>query len=169
MKLLKQLRASFFQWLATGFFALLLTSCVSYYPSSYRVESVLAVTSKGDTIQMPLSQIRRQYDYDTYSNWQFYYENNWWRWNNWPYRYYSPYYNWNRYTYVPRSNYTRPQVKPKTKPRRPTVTTPRGSRPNYTPPPTNSNRYSPERTQTTPNVQIRTNVGRSSNGVKQKQ
>ena len=141
------------------FLSLFIVGCVSYYPSSYRVESVLAVTSKGDTIQMPLSQIRKQYSYDTYSNWQFYYENNWWRWNNWPYRYYSPYYNWNRYTYVPRSNYTRPQTQPKVRPR------PRVNQPRPQPRP----RVNPSRTQTTPNVQTRTNVGRSSNGVKQKQ
>lgn len=130
--------------------------CVSYYPASYRVESVLAVTSKGDTIQMPLSQIRKQYDYTTYSNWQFYYGNNWWLWNNWPYRYSTPYYNWNRFNYVPRRPATRPQTQPQRQPQRSRVATPRGSRSNYT----------PQRTQTTPNVQTRTNVGRGATGGK---
>ena len=170
-KLLKQLRASFFQWLSTGLFVLLLTSCGSFTHTSYRVESVLAVTSKGDTIQMPLSQIRRQYDYNTYSNWQFYYGNNWWFWNTWPYRYSTPYYNWNRFTYVPRRPATRPQTQPQRRPQRARVATPRGSRPNYTPrtPQRIQRNTTPTRTRTTPNVQTRTNVGRRSNGVRQKQ
>ena len=165
-KILVTIRNTFFQWLSTGFFVLLFTSCMSYYPASYRVESVLAVTSKGDTIQMPLSQIQKQYSYNTYSNWQFYYENNWWRWNNWPYRYYSPYYyNWNRYLYTPRPTNPKPKsyYRPRGNPPKPRtrITTPRG----YTPPPTNSNWNSTlRRTQTTPNVQTRTNVGRGSAG-----
>ena len=152
-------------------FIILFSSCVSYYPASYRVESVLAVTSKGDTIQMPLSQIRKQYDYNTYSNWQFYYGNNWWLWNNWPYRYSTPYYNWNRFSYVPRRPATRPQIQPQRRPQRSRVTTPRGSRPNYTPrPPQRQQRTTtPNRTRTTPNVQSRTNVGRNSSGGKRNQ
>lgn len=151
--------------------AFLITGCVSYYPASYRVESVLAVTSKGDTIQMPLSQIKRQYDYNTYSNWQFYYGNNWWLWNNWPYRYSTPYYNWNRFSYVPRRPATRPQTQPQRRPQRPRVATPRGSKPNYTPrPPQRQQRTTtPTRTRTTPNVQSRTNVGRNSSGGKRNQ
>ena len=152
-------------------FIILFSSCVSYYPASYRVESVLAVTSKGDTIQMPLSQIKKQYDYNTYSNWQFYYGNNWWLWNNWPYRYSTPYYNWNRFSYVPRRPATRPQIQPQRRPQRSRVTTPRGSRPNYTPrPPQRQQRTTtPNRTRTTPNVQSRTNVGRNSSGGKRNQ
>ena len=151
--------------------ALSIMSCGSFTHTSYRVESVLAVTSKGDTIQMPLSQIRRQYDYNTYSNWQFYYGNNWWLWNNWPYRYSTPYYNWNRFTYVPRRPATRPQAQPQRRPQRARVATPRGSRPNYTPrPPQRTQRNTtPTRTRTTPNVQTRTNVGRSSSGGRRNQ
>ena len=181
IKLLKQLRASFFQWLSTGLFALLFISCISYYPSSYKVESVLAVTSKGDTIQMPLSQLRREYNYDTFNNWQFYYGNNWWLWNDWRYRYpsynlwynnwYNPYSGTFRYYNQPKTRYIPRHEVPQTRPQRPKVATPRGSRSEYTPrtPQRIQRNTTPTRTQTTPNVQTRTNVGRSSNGVKQKQ
>ena len=76
MKFLKQLRASFFQWLATGFFALLLTSCGTFTYTPYQIESVLAVTKAGDTVQVPISQLQKQYNSNTYSDWQFYYGNN---------------------------------------------------------------------------------------------
>jgi hypothetical protein len=78
---LKQLKASFFQWLSTGFFALLLTSCGSFTHTSYRVESVLAITEKGDTIAVPLREFERQ-KYDTYTRFNY---NNRWYWNNWRY------------------------------------------------------------------------------------
>jgi hypothetical protein len=96
IKVFKQLKASFFQWLSTGIFALLFVSCVSYYPTSYRAESVLAVTKAGDTIKLPISELRRQYNYNTYSDWQFYYGNNsWYLWSDWRLRYpsYNIWYN----------------------------------------------------------------------------
>jgi len=192
MKLLKQLRASFFQWLSTGLFVLLLTSCGSFTHTSYRVESVLAITEKGDTIAVPLREFERQ-KYDTYT--RFNYNNNWY-WNNWrydfnwrwqPYWYGQPnqfwWYNDLRYT-NPSRGYrapSRPQTQPKVRPRprvnqprpqpRPRVNTPRGSRPEYTPrtPQRIQRNTTPTRTRTTPNVQTRTNVGRRSNGVRQKQ
>ena len=172
---LKQLKASFLQWLSTGFFALLLTSCGSFTYTSYSVESVLAVNKQGDTIQVPLSQLRRQYNYNTYSDWQFYYgNNNWYLWSDWRLRYpsynlwyndwYRPYNRTTRYYNQPKTRYIPRSRVPQTSPQRPRVATPRGSRPNYTPrPPQRTQRNTtPTRTQTTPNVQTRTNVGRSS-------
>ena len=177
MKFLKQLRASFFQWLATGFFVLLLTSCVSYYPSSYRAESVLAVTKAGDTVQVPISQLQKQYNYNTYSDWQFYYgNNNWYLWSDWRLRYptyslwyydwYRPYGRTFRYYNQPKTRYIPRREVPQTRPQRPRVATPRGSRSNYRPqtPQRTQRNTTPTRTKTTPNVQTRTNVGRGSTG-----
>lgn len=177
MKFLKQLRASFFQWLATGFFALLLTSCISYYPASYRAESVLAVTKAGDTVQVPISQLQKQYNLNTYSDWQFYYGNNlWYNWYDWRLRYptYSLwYYDWYRPYGRTIRHYNQPTPRhiprrevPQTRPQRPRVNTPRGSRSEYTPrtPQRTQQNTTPTRTQTTPNVQTRVNVGRGSTG-----
>jgi hypothetical protein len=182
IKVFKQLKASFFQWLSTGIFALLFVSCVSYYPTSYRAESVLAVTKAGDTIKLPISELRRQYNYNTYSDWQFYYGNNsWYLWSDWRLRYPSYnlwYYDWYRpfgrtlrYNVQPKTrNVPRSRV-PQTRPQRPRVATPRGSRSEYTPrtPQRIQRNTTPTRTRTTPNVQTRTNVGRSSSGGRQKQ
>ena len=114
-KFLKNLKVAFFQWLSTGLFVLLITSCVSYYPSSYRAENVLAVTKAGDTIKLPISELRRQYNYNTYSDWQFYYGNNsWYYWSDWRLRYpsYSIWYNdW----YRPYWYQSRPYYQPKTR------------------------------------------------------
>src|SRR5210317_442366 len=88
-----------------------ITSCSSYTIARYEVENILAVTKTGDTIQVPLSEFRRQYNYDTYSNWQFYYGNSWWYWNDWRYCY--PNYNlWRYYNYHPTRFYFRPQTQP---------------------------------------------------------
>ena len=181
MKLLKQLTASFFQWLSTGLFVLLFASCISYYPASYRAESVLAVTKAGDTIKLPISELRRQYNYNTYSDWQFYYgNNNWYLWSDWRLRYpsynlwyndwYRPYgrtfryYNQPKTRYIPRREV--PQTRPQTRPQRSRVATPRGSRSEYTPrtPQRIQRNTTPTRTRTTPNVQTRVNVGRGSTG-----
>ena len=178
-KIFQHIKASFFQWLSTGIFALLLTSCGSFTHTSYRVESVLAITEKGDTIAVPLREFERQ-KYDTYTRFNW---NNQWYWNNWRYdfnwRWQQPFfaypnqfwwYNDLRYT-NPSRGYrapSRPQVKPKTRSR---VVTPRGSRSEYTPrtPQRIQRNTTSTRTRTTPNVQTRTNVGRRSNGVRQKQ
>jgi hypothetical protein len=187
IKVFKQLKAFFFQWLSTGIFALLFVSCVSYYPTSYRAESVSCSNkSRRYYTSSYLSELRRQYNYNTYSDWQFYYgNNNWYLWSDWRLRYpsynlwyndwYRPYgrtfryYNQPKTRYIPRREV--PQTRPQTRPQRPRVATPRGSRSEYTPrtPQRIQRNTTPTRTQTTPNVQTRTNVGRSSNGVKQKQ
>ena len=186
MKLLKQLRASFFQWLSTGLFVLLLTSCGSFTHTSYRVESVLAITEKGDTIAVPLREFERQ-KYDTYTRFNY---NNRWYWNNWRYdfnwEWQQPFfaypnqfwwYNDLRYTNpsrgyrAPSRPQVKPQTRPQTRPQRPRVNIPRGSRSEYTPrtPQQIQRNTTPTRTQTTPNLQTRTNVGRSSSGGRRNQ
>lgn len=178
IKFLKQIRASFFQWLSTGLFILLITSCGSFQYTPYRVENILAVTSKGDTIQMPISHLKRYYNFNTFADWQFYYgNNNWYYWSDWRLRY--PTYNmWYYDWYRPYWYQIRPRVQPKTRnvsrheipqnrPRqteRSRVITPRGSRSNYNQPRQPLRNSTSTRTQRTPNVIPRNNIGRSSTG-----
>lgn len=150
--------------------SLFLASCGSYQHSSYRVKSVLAVTEKGDTIAVPLREFERQ-KYDTYTRFQWnnnWYWNNWrydfnWGWNPWFFSYPNKYWWGNNLRYSnPSRGYRapyRPQTQPRVRPR------PRVNQPRPQPRP----RVNPPRTRTTPNVQTRTNVGRRSNGVRQKQ
>ena len=157
-----------------------LYGCGSYTLTNnkgYEGKSILAITEGGDTIAVPYRQFVKYRDtefvrYRHNNNW---YWNNWrydfnWGWNQWWYSQPNRYW-WNndlRYT-NPSRGYrapSRPQVKPKTRPKRVRVNTPRGSRPNYTPrPPQRVQRNTtPSRTRTTPNVIQRNNVGRSSSG-----
>lgn len=161
----------------------LLSSCKIYtYPPQPEIRTLLAVTSKGDTIQVSTDYLRREFQSNpyTYSNWKFNWENNWYYGYGW-YNYYDPY-----WIYRIRPNYYNPKIKtpvyrqPKTylppppprqqSPRTPQVQPNRG-RSNQQPKSPQYNR--PARTQTTPNViqrptQTRSNVGRGNNGkVKQ--
>jgi hypothetical protein len=178
IKFLKYLRSSFFQWLSTGLIILLIYSCGSFQYTPYRVENILAVTSEGDTIQMPISDLKRYYNFNTFADWQFYYgNNNWYYWSDWRLRY--PTYNmWYYDWYRPYWYQIRPRVQPKTRnvprynvpqnrstqPERSRVATPRGSRSNYVQPRQPQRSSTPSRVQTTPNVIQRNNVGRSSTG-----
>ena len=156
-------------------------SCGTYTTSSYRpkIKSLLAITEAGDTVSVSMREFEKQ-KYDTYTRFNY---NNSWYWNNWRYDFNWGWNQWwysqpNRYWWNNDLRYTnpsrgyrapsRPQVKPKTRPKRVRVNTPRGSRPNYTPrPPQRVQRNTtPSRTRTTPNVQTRTNVGRGSTGGK---
>jgi len=96
--------------LLIGFIFVSLVSCRSYVGVDNRPETVLAVTSAGDTVQVPISQFRSNYYDNYYSNWQFYYGNNWWYWNDIYLRYPRYSYFYNR-VYVPYYRvYTRPLV-----------------------------------------------------------
>lgn len=155
---------------------ILLSSCGSFQYVPSRVESVLAVTNSGDTIQVPLSQIRDNYSFRNFNNWQFYYGSDWYFWNEIYLRYprFSGFYSWyhsNRFNNY--RSYIRPKVNQRrrlpqtTQPQRPRyrIATPRGSRPNYVQPQRSQrSSSSPTRTQSTPNVVRRNNVGRSSSG-----
>jgi len=162
--------------------ALSLMGCGSFTHTPYQIESVLAVNKQGDTIQVPLSQLRKQYNYNTYSDWQFYYGNNlWYNWNYWRLRYptysiwyndwYRPYWYRQRYYYQPKTRYIPRREVPQRQPQRSRVATSRGSNLNYTPrPPQRQQRTTASiRTRTTPNVQNRINVGRNSSGAKRNQ
>jgi len=87
----------------------LLTGCYttydwSYYTAARQPESLLAVTSQGDTVQVPTYQFYINYqERPTYYNdWRFYYRDTWYN----PHSYYSTYYRY--YWYRPYSswNYT---------------------------------------------------------------
>src|SRR6056300_93724 len=92
-----------------------LSSCSTYQVARYEVENVLAVTKSGDTIQVPLSELKRQYNYDTFSDYRFNYGGNWYLWSDWRFRYPTFnywYYDW----YRPYYRYTRrSMVKPQTR------------------------------------------------------
>jgi hypothetical protein len=87
----------------------LLTGCYttydwSYYTGNRQPESLLAVTSQGDTVQVPTYQFYTNYqERPTYYNdWRFYYRDTWYN----PHSYYTTYYRY--YWYRPYSswNYT---------------------------------------------------------------
>ena len=158
-----------------------LTSCGTYQLHSVRkqpeIKSVLAVTSEGDTIQVSTDYLTREFRYNSpqYNNWRFYWDNSWYWGNGW-YNLYDPYwrlrinrfapYRVNPRIRVPQKVEVPQRYRPRTNtPQRVRSATPRGSninrgrsnQPQRTP---QINR--PTRTQTTPNVQRRTNVGRRS-------
>ena len=70
----------------------LLTSCVSYNRiNGERVTHVLAITQSGDTIQVPMNELRRNVQPDYYNNWELYGGNNWYWGNVWYPHHFSPY------------------------------------------------------------------------------
>ena len=166
--------------------SLFFIGCGSYnYSSYYQVENVLAVTKSGDTIQVPLSEIKNNYKYNYYNNWQFYNGASWLYWNDLYIRY--PWYNaFNReffypqYRYYLRNSNLRPQRTPIYRPRpntpnrvndrpKPGVTSPLPPRPPRTkagtrPMISRPNNIPNTRVRTTPNVIQRNNTGRGSSG-----
>ena len=164
-----------------------LTSCGTYQLQSVRkqpeIKSVLAVTSEGDTIQVSTDYLTREFRNNSpqYNNWRFYWDNSWYWGNGW-YNLYDPYwrlrvYRYNPYRVNPRIRVPqRVEVPQRYRPRpntpnRVESATPRGSNTPRVQPnrgrsnqPTRTPSYNrPTRTQTTPNVQTRTNAGRRKN------
>jgi len=136
------------------------------------IKSVLAVTSEGDTIQVSTDYLTREFRNNSpqYNNWRFYWDNSWYWGNGW-YNLYDPYwrvrvYRYNPYIVNPRIRVPqRVEIPQKYKtPNRVRSATPRGSNtPRVQPNRGRSNQPAinrPTRTQTTPNVIRRTNVGR---------
>ena len=174
--------------------SLLFVGCFPYkYSSYYQVENVLAVTKSGDTIQVPLSEIKNNYKYNYYNNWQFYNGASWLYWNDLYIRY--PWYNaFNReffypqYRYYLRNSNLRPQRTPIYRPRpntpnRVESATPRGSNSNSPRVQSNSPRTKAgtrptitrpnagpnPRVRTTPNVQTRPSTTRRGSKINKKQ
>jgi hypothetical protein len=74
------------------FLIVLVSSCTSYTRlQGNRVTHVLAITQTGDTVQVPMNQLRREFEPTYYNNWQFYWGNNWYWGNVWYPYYFSPY------------------------------------------------------------------------------
>lgn len=69
------------------FVFLLVTSCGIYNVTTPepRITHVLAITSEGDTINMPLEQLRKNETYNSYDDWRFYYNYNWYLGAGWYY------------------------------------------------------------------------------------
>ena len=107
------------RYLFTILSVILLTSCGSYriQVREPQISNVLAITTEGDTIQVPIQALQRNLTPDYYSGYRFYWNNSWWMYNDWY---------WNYYYQNPRWFYPRYQIRVPNY--RPKVSTPR-----YTP------------------------------------
>tara|TARA_B100001769_G_scaffold236433_1_gene201219 strand:- start:2578 stop:3003 length:426 start_codon:yes stop_codon:yes gene_type:complete len=76
-------------------------SCASYTPAPSNTIKVLAVTAKGDTIQLDVNSLRPRVYQNIYHSYPYYYS----YWNR------NPYYNWNN-----NYNYYVPVVRPNNRP-----------------------------------------------------
>jgi len=83
--------------------ALILTSCGSYRIQTRQpqISHVLAVTTEGDTLKVPIQSLQRNLTPDYYSGYRFYWNNSWWLYNDWY---------WNYYYQNPRWFYPRTQI-----------------------------------------------------------
>ena len=68
-----------------------LTSCGSFrmYQIQPQISHVLAITTQGDTIQVPIQSLQRNLTPDYYSGYRFYWNNSWWMYNDWYLNYYQ--------------------------------------------------------------------------------
>lgn len=96
------------RYLITLLLALSLTSCGTYVMQSSKpqISHVLAVTTAGDTINMPIEEFKRKVEPNYYDNWRFYYNSQWYWGNNWFYGLNDPYWRWRMYQYY----YNRPNI-----------------------------------------------------------
>ena len=98
----------------------LLVGCVTYrQPARPQIVSVLAIDSKGDTIQVSTDYLEREFRTNpgNYSNWRFQWENSWYWGNGWFYSY-NPYWYNPRYYYPRRPIIVQPQPRVHPQPRR---------------------------------------------------
>ena len=95
----------------SALFFLSLVSCGTYkfQSNSNRIESVLAVTTAGDTIQVPINKIVNEYYTGRYNGWQFRWYDNWFNYYSFPYYFYRDYNGWNR-SPIYYSTPSRPQI-----------------------------------------------------------
>lgn len=82
---------------------LLFTSCGSYRIETRQpqISHVLALTTEGDTIKVPIQELQRDLTPDYYNGYRFYWNNSWWLYNDWY---------WNYYYQNPRWFYPRTQI-----------------------------------------------------------
>ena len=110
---------------------LFLTSCGSYSIITRQpdISHVVAITTEGDTVKVPIQALQRDLTPDYYSGYRFYWNNSWWLYNDWY---------WNYWYRNPQWFYPRYRIEtPK----------PRVSTPRY--------RYTPPRFTNTPNTNRR--------------
>ena len=101
-------------------FLLAITSCVTQKTlREPEIVSVLAINSKGDTIQVSTDYLQREFNQNpyNYSNWRFYWDNNWYWGNGW-FNYYDPYWMYripyqNRIIIQPRPKVSTPRYVPR--------------------------------------------------------
>ena len=174
---------------------MLLTSCNTQRNlKSNNVTHVLSINEKGDTIQVPMSELRREfrneYQPNQYNNWQFYWGSNWYWGNVWypyyfiPHQYSYRYHYWDNWYWrrnpviinQPRqSTPLRPIQPPRGYTPRVTPTTPRGYTPS-TPPQqrtpqqqrTNPPRVTPTQPRVTPNRSVSPTNGSNESNINQK-
>lgn len=100
--------------------SLLLVGCVTYrQPARPQIVSVLAIDSKGDTIQVSTDYLEREFRNNpgNYSNWRFQWDNSWYYGYGW-FNYYNPYWYNPRYYYpqrpiiIQRPRVSTPRVQP---------------------------------------------------------
>ena len=96
------------------------SSCKIYHTQRQpQIQSFLAITSAGDTIQVSPEYLRHQFNQNpgNYSNWRFYWDNNWYYGNGW-FNYYDPYWMYripyqNRIIIQPRPKVSTPRYVPR--------------------------------------------------------
>lgn len=97
----------------TCFFALIFLSlggCGTYQIATQprvKVEKLLAINSAGDTVQVSIDRVLREYSYGSYQNWSFNWNNQWYPNQAFPYYFYSNPYRWYGSTI-----YNRPYIGP---------------------------------------------------------
>jgi hypothetical protein len=106
------------------FMTLILSSCGSYITQHRAPEivSILAINSKGDTIQVSTDYLEREFRTNPgdYSNWRFQWENSWYWGNGW-FNYYNPYWYNPRFYYpqrpiiIQRPRVSTPRVQPQSR------------------------------------------------------
>jgi len=96
------------------------SSCKIYHTQREpQIQSFLAITSQGDTIQVSSEYLRTEFNQNpyNYSNWRFYWDNNWYYGNGW-FNYYDPYWIYripyqNRIIIQPRPRVSTPRYVPR--------------------------------------------------------
>ena len=87
---------------------IVLTSCGSYriQQRGPEITHVLALTSDGDTLKVPIQDLQRKLTPDYYDGYRFYWNNSWWLYSDWYWNYWYP----NPRLYTPRYYIQRPKV-----------------------------------------------------------
>lgn len=88
--------------------SIVITSCGSYrfQQRGPEITHVLALTSEGDTLKVPIQDLQRKLTPDYYDGYRFYWNNSWWLYSDWYWNYWYP----NPRLYSPRYYIQRPKV-----------------------------------------------------------